>query len=111
MKFLTDAPITKLDRATKVKLIAFAPTNDLRYKLLDLGAGDSESLAKRVEMAEFVFTTCIKELFVAGAKIEPSDMVKADIQDEKTATVYFTCVNLVVEAYLADTTEAEEVKK
>jgi len=111
MKFLTDAPVTLEDKENKLKVGAIAATNELRYKLLDLGAGDADSMAKRVEMAEFIFVECITSISVKGKDIDPKQMVKADLMDEGSAKVYFSCVNLVVESYLAAGAEEEEAKK
>jgi len=99
MKFLKTTVVKVKDKEHAIEGTLNPVTNAVRYKLLD--AGTDESFAGRIAMAEFVFDNCFASLTVKGKAITPSDMKKADITDEDTATIYFSCVNVAVEAVLA----------
>lgn len=106
MKFLSTAEEELLDKKLKLKVKVPAPTNAVRFALYDLGR--DESLEGRIRMSEYIYDHCVSSVHVGTREITPDLMKQADLADEKTAEVYFRCVDMVVNHQLSVDEEAEK---
>jgi len=109
MKFLSTAEEKLSDKKLKLTATVSAPTNTKRFVLYDLG--QDTSLAGRIAMSEYVLDHCVIDITVGAQTFTPEQMKQADLTDDKTATVYFGLVDLVVSHQLNIEEDEAEAKK
>jgi len=100
MKFLSTESTTLEDKESGIKLVALVVTNRVRFAMFDLV--QSETMEGRLDLAEYIFKNCVESLTVGGKSVEPLDMLGADLSDEDTSTVYFSCVDLIINHVLLE---------
>jgi len=94
MKFLATDIMTATDKETACSVTIKAPTNELRFALIDLYNVADDENPDVMAIAALLFSKSLISAEIDGASYDGATLRRADITDDETAKKYFSCMTL-----------------